>query len=121
MADKIGARFAARVSGVARFGLFVTLHGTGANGLIPLSSLPDDYWMHDETTQSLHGRRTRQSFRLAQEVTVRLREASPITGGLVFDLIDLSEPGLNAAPKGPHRAAPRGGGKPGSGRKRGRK
>ena len=62
---------------VARFGLFVTLHGTGANGLIPLSALPDDYWMHDETSQSLHGRRTRQSFRLAQEVTVRLREASP--------------------------------------------
>ncbi len=86
MADKVGAAFSARISGVTRFGLFVTLQGTGANGLIPLSSLPDDYWMHDEATQTLNGRRTRQSFRLTQEVIVRLKEASPITGGLVFDL-----------------------------------
>jgi ribonuclease R len=121
MADKIGARFAARISGVARFGLFVTLHGTGANGLVPLSALPDDYWMHDETTQSLHGRRTRQSFRLAQEVTVRLREASPVTGGMVFDLLDLSDRGAIAVPKGPRPASPRGGGKPGSRGKRSRK
>jgi ribonuclease R len=86
MADKVGARFTARISGVTRFGLFVTLQGSGANGLIPLSSLPDDYWMHDEATQTLNGRRTRQSFRLTQEVTVRLKEASPVTGGLIFDL-----------------------------------
>ncbi len=114
MADKIGARFAARVSGVARFGLFVTLHGTGANGLVPLSSLPDDYWMHDETTQSLFGRRTRQSFRLAQEVTVRLKEASPMTGGLVFDLAG------DAAPGSPRKAAS-GATRHGSGGKRSRK
>jgi ribonuclease R len=114
MADKIGASFAARVSGVARFGLFVTLEGTGANGLIPLSSLPDDFWMHDETTQTLNGRRTRQSFRLTQEVTVRLREASPVTGGLIFD--------LNAEPARRQRAATAGAtrtGKHGGGKKRG--
>lgn len=119
MADKVGARFAARVSGVARFGLFVTLQGTGANGLIPLSSLPDDYWMHDETTQSLIGRRTRQSFRLAQDVTVRLREASPITGGLVFDF---AGDGASDAPRRaptPGAAAQRAGkGRHGSGKKR---
>jgi ribonuclease R len=86
MADKVGASFHARISGVTRFGLFVTLQGSGANGLIPLSSLPDDYWMHDEATQTLNGRRTRQSFRLTQDVRVRLKEASPVTGGLVFDL-----------------------------------
>jgi ribonuclease R len=86
MADKIGANFAARISGVTRFGLFVTLSGNGANGLIPLSSLPDDYWMHDETTQTLTGRKTRQVFRLAQTVDVRLIEAAPITGGLLFAL-----------------------------------
>jgi ribonuclease R len=86
MADKVGASFHARISGVTRFGLFVTLQGSGANGLIPLSSLPDDYWMHDEATQTLNGRRTRQTFRLTQDVSVRLKEASPVTGGLVFDL-----------------------------------
>ncbi len=88
MADKIGATFPARISGVTRFGLFVTVHGNGASGLIPLSSLPDDYWMHDETTQSLVGRRTQQRFALADELSVRLAEATPITGGLIFGLAD---------------------------------
>jgi len=122
MADKIGAMFAARVSGVARFGLFVTLLETGANGLLPLSSLPDDYWMHDETTQTLNGRRTRQSFRLAQELSVRLKEASPVTGGLIFEL------GEAAAGNRRQSGVPTGGrrqdvrtGKPESGRKRGRR
>ncbi len=84
MADKVGARFQARISGVTRFGLFVTVNGNGATGLVPLSSLPDDYWMHDEATQTLTGRRSRAIYRLAQDVSVRLAQASPITGGLIF-------------------------------------
>ncbi len=87
MADKTGAEFAARISGVTRFGLFVTLSATGASGLVPLSALPDDFWIHDEATKSLTGRRTRMSFHLAQTLDVRLVEASPITGGLIFAVV----------------------------------
>ncbi len=87
MADKVGARFAARISGVTRFGLFVTIAQSGASGLVPVSTLPDDFWFHDEREQSLSGRRTRLVFRLAQEVEVRLAEASPVTGGLVFHIM----------------------------------
>ena len=36
--------------------------------------------------QTLTGRRTRQVFRLAQDVEVRLEEANPVTGGLVFQI-----------------------------------
>lgn len=87
MADKVGARFAARISGVTRFGLFVTVAESGASGLVPVSSLPDDFWQHDERTQTLTGRRTRLVFRLTQDVEVRLAEASPVTGGLVFHIL----------------------------------
>ena len=116
MADKIGATFAARVSGVARFGLFVTLHGSGASGLVPVSALPDDYWMHDETTQSLHGRRTRQSFRLAQEVRCASRgEPGDRRAGVPHHAG--SDPGAGAAR--PAEARPiRRGQKPASGRVR---
>jgi ribonuclease R len=86
MADKVGAVFAARISGVTRFGLFVTIVEGGASGLVPLASLPDDFWMHDDATHTLSGRRTRVSFRLGQDVEVRLAEASPVTGGLVFHI-----------------------------------
>ena len=86
MADKIGARFAARISGVTRFGLFVTVAESGATGIVPMTALPDDYWHHDEMEQTLTGRRTRQVFRLSQDVAVRLAEANPVTGGLVFQI-----------------------------------
>jgi ribonuclease R len=52
-----------------------------------MSALPDDYWQHDQTEQILTGRRTGQTFRLAQPVEVRLAEASPVTGGLVFQVV----------------------------------
>jgi ribonuclease R len=87
MADKVGANFAARISGVTRFGLFVTVPQSGASGLVPIRSLPDDFWQYDEREQNLTGRRTRLAFRLAQEVEVRLAEASPVTGGLIFHIL----------------------------------
>ena len=52
-----------------------------------MSALPDDYWVYEEPTQSLHGRRTRMSYHLAQDVEVRLTEASPVTGGLLFQVL----------------------------------
>ncbi len=87
MADKVGAVFGARISGVTRFGIFVTCVASGASGIVPLSTLIDDFWVHDERTQTLTGRRTRLVFRLAQDVEVRLAEASPVTGGLVFHIV----------------------------------
>jgi ribonuclease R len=87
MADKTGARFAARISGVARSALFVTVAESGANGIVPVSTLPDDHWRHDATGQTLTGQHTGLAFRLAQEVEVRLAEASPVTGGLVFHVL----------------------------------
>jgi ribonuclease R len=86
LAEKVGARFTARISGVTRFGLFVTVVPEGATGLVPMSALPDDYWHHDEMEQTLTGRRTRQVFRLSQDVEVRLAEANAVTGGLVFQI-----------------------------------
>jgi len=87
MAAKIGAHFDATISGVARFGLFVTLTETGANGMVPFASLPDDYWEHDEKAQTLTGRRSRKVYRLGNAVEVRLSEANAVTGGLVFQMI----------------------------------
>ena len=86
MADKIGMRFMARISGVTRFGLFVTVPDSGASGIVPMSALPDDYWHLDEREQTLTGNRSRRVFRLSQEIEVRLQEANAVTGGLVFQI-----------------------------------
>jgi len=105
MADKVGAVFAARISGVQRFGLFVTLAESGASGLIPMAALPDDYWLYDEATQSLSGRRTRMTYHLAQDVEVRLSEASPVTGGLLFQMMSPTG-AARPDPHSPLRGAP---------------
>jgi ribonuclease R len=92
MSARIGGRFAARISGVTRFGLFVTVTETGASGIVPFNTLPDDYWQYDEREQTLTGRRTQKVYRLAQEVEVLLSEANPVTGGMVFHVLEDAEP-----------------------------
>jgi ribonuclease R len=99
MADKIGARFTVRISGVTRFGLFVTVPDSGATGLIPMAALPDDFWHHDEMAQTLTGRRSRQVYRLSQDVEVRLVEANPVTGGLVFQIPRAEQPRKRPRPR----------------------
>jgi ribonuclease R len=84
---RVGELFEGRISGVTKFGLFVTLPENGASGFAPMASLPDDFWIHDEASQSLIGKRSRLSFQLAQQVEVRLAEARPVTGGLIFNII----------------------------------
>lgn len=101
MAERVGAEFAGRVSGVGRFGLFVRLTDSGAEGLIPMGQLPGDYYEHDEDSHSLIGRSSRHVFRLADLVQVRLLEAEPVTGRMLFHLLDggTSVTGSSALPK----------------------
>ena len=87
MADKVGAEFDGRISGVARFGMFVSLPDIGADGLVPMSSLADDYYHHDPARHALVGRHRGRSYRLGDRVSVRLVEATPLTGGLRFELV----------------------------------
>ena len=100
MSAKVGGRFAARISGVTRFGLFVTVTETGATGIVPFATLPDDYWHYDEREQTLTGRRTRKVFRLAQQVDVLLSEANAVTGGMVFHVLESDSGRARPVPSG---------------------
>jgi ribonuclease R len=99
LSDKVGATFGARVSGVTHFGLFVNVEPMGADGLIPIRTLPNDFYIHDEKRHSLVGRRTGLTFRLAMPVTVRLVGVDTITGRLQMELVpgqfDLPEKDIN--------------------------
>jgi ribonuclease R len=87
LSDRIGAIFSGRISGVARFGLFVRLDETGADGIVPISSLPGDYYVHEESKHRLIGRNTGRVYRLADRVTVKLLEADGLSGSTVFQLL----------------------------------
>lgn len=86
LSTQIGAEFAGRISGVTRFGLFVTLHESNADGLVPMKSLDDDFYVHDEEAHALVGKRKGKVFRLGGEVNVILTEADGLTGSTVLNL-----------------------------------
>ncbi len=88
LSERVGATFSGRISGVAKFGLFVRLDETGADGIVPISTLPDDYYLHEEAKHRLVGRRTGRVYRLADRVTIKLVEADAMTGSTVFRLLD---------------------------------
>ncbi len=89
--DQVGVTFSGRINGVTRFGLFVTLDESGADGLIPISTLPDDFYHHVEARHSLEGQRWGRVYRLGDRLRVRLLEAEPMTGGLILSLIEPSK------------------------------
>ncbi len=87
MAERIGATFPARISGVTRAGLFVALLENGADGFVPMRSLGDDFYVHDERRFALVGRRTGTVYQLGDAVEVKLLEAAPMAGGLRFEIV----------------------------------
>ena len=100
LSERVGATFEGTVSGVQRFGLFVKLDGTGADGLIPVRSLGAEYWQHDAETQTLTGTESGQVLGLGQRVTVKLTEAVPETGGVMLELIEAGGAPLRRAGRG---------------------
>jgi ribonuclease R len=87
LADRIGATFQGRISGVTRAGLFVKLSDTGADGLIPIRTLGSEYFNYDETRHALVGTHSGAMHRLGDVVDVRLVEAAPVAGALRFELL----------------------------------
>jgi ribonuclease R len=87
LADRIGATFQGRISGVTRAGLFVKLTDTGADGLIPIRTLGSEYFNYDEARHALVGSRSGAMHRLGDVVDVRLVEAAPVAGALRFELL----------------------------------
>jgi ribonuclease R len=87
LADRVGATFQGRISGVTRAGLFVKLADTGADGLIPIRTLGTEYFNYDEARHALVGSRSGAMYRLGDVVDVRLVEAAPVAGALRFELL----------------------------------
>jgi ribonuclease R len=91
MAAHVGATFPGRVTSVTRFGLFASLDGTGADGLIPIRSLGQEFFRHDEGRQILVGERTGETYGLGDRLRLKLVEADTATAGLLFEIVDVIE------------------------------
>ncbi len=103
LADRIGASFEGRISGVTRAGLFIKLDGTGADGFVPARTIGHEYFQYEETMHAMVGKHSGETHRLGDRVTVKLVEAAPVAGALRFEL--LSEGRVAARPQ--HRPSDR--------------
>jgi len=96
LAHRIGAEFEARISGVTRAGLFVSLTETGASGFIPAATLGPEYFRFKPAEHAMTGDRSSTTYRLGDAVDVRLAEAAPIAGALRFEMLSQGPPSQKA-------------------------
>ncbi|MCR8548774.1 ribonuclease R [Salipiger sp. P9] len=111
LSDRIGAEFGGRISGIAKFGVFVKLDETGADGLVPIRSLGNEYFHFDREAGTLMGADTGIVIGLGQRVRVKLTEAAPVTGGIGLEILELEDAEL---PQGRGTGRPSRGRRPGS-------
>jgi len=113
--SKVGDILTCRITGVQNFGFFATVEEVGGDGLVPVSTLGIERFEYDEQSQTLTGADSGESYAMGQKLSLRLVDANPLTGGLLFELPE----GANHMPKMHHRSS-RGRGKNFKKGKRGR-
>ena len=69
MHDKIGEAYDGEITGVTNFGIFVMLEN-GAEGLVPIESMADDYYVFDEINMTLRGERNNKEFTIGDKVGI---------------------------------------------------
>ncbi len=88
LADQVGQVVECRITGVQPFGFFATVVEFGGDGLVPVSTIGEEYFRYDEKAQQLVGEDTGTAYRLGQKLRLRIAEANPVSGSLRFELPD---------------------------------
>jgi ribonuclease R len=91
LSERVGTEMPGRISGIAKFGVFVKLDETGADGLVPIRTLGREYFHYDADANTLMGSDTGMVIGLGQKVVAKLAEAIPVTGGLTLELVSIED------------------------------
>ena len=92
LADKLGQVFPALISGVSKWGIYAEIEGNKCEGMIPIGSLKDDYYMLDEDNYQVIGRRHGRCYKLGYPVNIRVRHVDLLKKQIDFDLVDDDNP-----------------------------
>ncbi len=79
-------KYAALVTDVRNFGFFVDVTDLGMSGLVPLSSVQDDFFVFDQTRSHLIGRRSRRIIKLGDKVSVQIYRLDTFKKQVDFEL-----------------------------------
>ncbi len=88
MEKYVGEEFTGRVTGVTHFGLFVSLDKTLVDGLVHVTSLPNDYYKHDPIQHKLVGERTGLQFQMADRLKVRVARVDVDARKIDFEFVE---------------------------------
>jgi len=86
MQDKIGEYFNGIISSVTGFGIFIQLPNT-VEGLVHISAMDDDYYVYDERHLCLIGERTKNIYRLGDEMRIKVSRVDIATKEIYFDIV----------------------------------
>lgn len=84
--QRVGERFSGIVVGCERYGLFVMLDDTCAEGLLPTRALGEEWFAYDAARLALTGESSGRTWRLGQRVAVEVVGANPAKGQIDFAL-----------------------------------
>ncbi len=87
MRERVGEQYAGKVTGVAPFGLFVTLDQLYVEGLVHVSELGSEYFQYSETSHELRGERTGQRYRLTDPIEVQVQRVDLESRRIEFRLV----------------------------------
>ena len=87
MQDKIGEVFSGTISGMANFGLFVTLDNVYIDGMVHISDLGEDYFNYHPEMLAIVGERSGIRFKLGDKVVVKVARADLDTSRIDLVLI----------------------------------
>jgi len=87
MEKHVGDTFKGVVSGVTEWGIYVEIPENGAEGLIRLRDLTDDSYFYDANSYSIQGTRNGNTYRLGDEVKIKVLKANIIAKQLDFKLL----------------------------------
>lgn len=90
MQQFVGTEYEATVTGLADFGIFVSLENT-VEGLIHVRKLPTDDYIFDQDTFSFYGQNTEVRYHLGDKLKVRLVAATPSRKQIDFVLVEAEE------------------------------
>ena len=92
--ERKGTDFTGCISGVVKFGVFIRLDETGAEGLVPVRTIAREFFHFDKSANTLRGSESGFVLTLGQRVLVRLAETAAESGGITFDLLEVEGNGL---------------------------
>jgi ribonuclease R len=99
MRERVGEQFPGRITGVAPFGLFVTLDDLFVEGLVHVSELGGEYFQFNEAAHELRGERTGRRFRLTDELAVQVSRVDLEARRIEFRMVQRASEWGKGAPR----------------------